>query len=431
MNMGAKGAKGAPGAALGSIATVLLALAIAGADAAAEQQAAGDGSTRSGFDQPLVDAAPVRCWWRTSAGAVRLGEPFDVRLTCAALETDAFHVVLDESRLTVAGVALKPFEVLDGSHPSDTRAGRRRFFQYRYTLRLLDPETLGKDVSLPRLPITYRINSRVAEDATLTGRDFTYLMPELTVRVLSQLPASAGDIRDSADLGLERVDALQFRARLFDIGAVALLAGAALMGALAVSAIVAGTRPAAARQRSGLSSRRVLSTAAAELTRVARDAESGWTPELVSAGHAALRLVAALALGRPLSEQPLAAGAAPADGRIAVRALIPTRPGAAVTSVTTPADLATAIGTPASETSSRELEGLGTLRDALATFTAAQFAAGGSPRDAAALSAALEAGRAEALRIARARRWWPRKPMVATQTSVTHGNSEGPRGHTR
>jgi hypothetical protein len=407
---GAKGARGARGTALTILAPAILAFAILGAETVIGRQPAGNGSAPTGFDQPLVESAPIRCWWRTSVGAVKLGEPFDVRLTCAVLETDTTQVLPDETRLTVAGIALKPFEVLEGSHPADTRAGQRRFFQYRYTVRLLDPETIGKDVSLPRLPITYKISSRVAEDATLAGRDFTYVMPELTVRVLSQLPAGAGDIRDGADLGLERVEALRFRARLFEIGAIALLAGATLLGVLAISAIVSGTRTGVGRQQPHLSTRRAVSAAAAELTRVSRESETRWTPELVSAGHAALRIVAALALGRPLSEQPLAAGAAPRDGRLAIRALIPKQPGASVTSATTPADLAATLKTPAVEKPGHEPDGLSALHDALATFTAAQFAAGDSRLDHAALSAALEAGRAEAQRLRRAHAWWRRKP---------------------
>src|SRR5260370_36286 len=31
----------------------------------------------------MVQVDPIRCWWRTSAGAVRIGETFDLRLTCA------------------------------------------------------------------------------------------------------------------------------------------------------------------------------------------------------------------------------------------------------------------------------------------------------------------------------------------------------------
>ena len=55
-----------------------------------------------------VETDPIRCWWRSSAGAVRIGEHFDVSLTCAVLETDAVSVVVDESRLGNAVVQMAP-----------------------------------------------------------------------------------------------------------------------------------------------------------------------------------------------------------------------------------------------------------------------------------------------------------------------------------
>ena len=57
---------------------------------------------------------PLKCWWRTSAGAVRIAEPFSVVLTCAVLETDAATVVVDQSRLEPSVVQFAPFEVLGG-----------------------------------------------------------------------------------------------------------------------------------------------------------------------------------------------------------------------------------------------------------------------------------------------------------------------------
>jgi hypothetical protein len=353
----------------------------------------------------MVETAPIRCWWRSSTGAVAIGEPFDVRLTCAVLETDTVQVVPDETRLTVAGVQLKPFEVVGGDHPADTRAGQRRFFQYRYTLRLLDPDQIGQDVWLPRLPIIYKVQSRVGADATLAGRDFAYLMPGLSLHVLSQVPEDASDIRDGADVGLERVEALQFRASLFDIAAWVLAATGLLLGVFAAIALVSRSSPAKARARARTPERRVLAGASAELSRVAREAAGGWTPELVSAGHAALRLVGAIALGRGVSEQPLPQGTPPPDGRIAVRARIPGRSGAAVSSATTTVDLARALAATPPESSAAQRAGLDALHDALKTFTGAQYAAGESAPDGAALAGALEAGRAEASRLARERLW--------------------------
>src|SRR3954469_9909143 len=77
-----------------------------------------------------VEVDPIRCWWRTSAGAIRIGEQFDLSLTCAVLETEAVQVVADESHLDSSVVAMAPFEVIRGTHPASLRSGQRRFFQY-------------------------------------------------------------------------------------------------------------------------------------------------------------------------------------------------------------------------------------------------------------------------------------------------------------
>jgi hypothetical protein len=361
-------------------------------------------------EPPIVETAPLRCWWRTSAGAVAIGEPFDVRLTCAVLETDTVQVVPDETRLTVAGVQLTPFEVMGGDHPADTRAGQRRFFQYRYTLRLLDPNEIGQDVSLPRLSILYKVQSRVAADQALAGRDFAYLMPTLTVHVLSQVSEDAADIRDGADVGLERIEALAFRARLLDIGALALLGVAVLLAVSTAVAVVARVGPDASQVRAQVPQSRVLAATDAELTRIAREVAGGWTPELVAAAHATLRVVAAVALGRPVSESPLAHGDDAADGRLTVRARVPGRARVAVSSPTTPADVAAAVEASALAPAAAHRAGLESLQAALATFTAAQFAPGDGALDAAALGQALESSRTEAARLVREHRWsrlWP------------------------
>ena len=56
----------------------------------------------AGRTDGMVETDPIRCWWRTSAGAVRIGEPFTLTLTCAVLDDEAVQVVPDESRLSAA-----------------------------------------------------------------------------------------------------------------------------------------------------------------------------------------------------------------------------------------------------------------------------------------------------------------------------------------
>src|ERR1700710_1117989 len=104
-------------------------------------------ATVSGAAAQTVQTDPLQCWWRTSAGAVRVGEPFTVVLTCAVVETDAATVVVDQSRLEPSVVQFAPFEVLGGSHGADLRTDERRFFQYVYRLRLIAENMFGKDVA--------------------------------------------------------------------------------------------------------------------------------------------------------------------------------------------------------------------------------------------------------------------------------------------
>src|SRR6059036_3566063 len=101
-----------------------------------------------GASAQTVETDPLQCWWRTSAGAVRVGEPFTVVLTCAVLETDAATVVVDQSRLEPSVVQFAPFEVLGGSHGADLRTDLRRFFQYEYRLRLIAENLFGRDAAL-------------------------------------------------------------------------------------------------------------------------------------------------------------------------------------------------------------------------------------------------------------------------------------------
>src|SRR5688572_22997779 len=58
-----------------------------------------------------VEVDPIKCWWRTSSGAIRVGEPFSIVLTCAVVENDLHTVVPDQSPIEPAALQLPPFEV--------------------------------------------------------------------------------------------------------------------------------------------------------------------------------------------------------------------------------------------------------------------------------------------------------------------------------
>src|SRR3954452_25428320 len=98
-----------------------------------------------------VQTDPLQCWWKTSAGAVRGGEPLTVVLTCAVLETDAATVVVDQTRLEPSVVQFAPYEVLGGAPGADLLTDQRRFFEYEYRLGLIADGMLGRDVALPEM----------------------------------------------------------------------------------------------------------------------------------------------------------------------------------------------------------------------------------------------------------------------------------------
>ncbi|PYR44720.1 MAG: hypothetical protein DMF89_27085, partial [Acidobacteria bacterium] len=67
-------------AAVGLLVTVVAGLSLSTTLGFAQQP------TPAGAD--LMPADPIRCWWRTTTSAVRVGETFTVVLTCAILELD-------------------------------------------------------------------------------------------------------------------------------------------------------------------------------------------------------------------------------------------------------------------------------------------------------------------------------------------------------
>jgi hypothetical protein len=339
---------------------------------------------------------PIRCWWRTSAGAVAIGESFTATLTCAARDQESVRTVPDESRLSAATIQLAPFESVGGSHPPDLRSATHRFFQYHYTLRVIDRDAIGRDVKFPTLQIAYRVHTRVNGEWT-EGRERAYIMPGQPIRVLSLVPAEADDIRDSSDESFERVEALRFRSRALQIAAGALVVLGVLTVVPAVVTLARRRRGDAGSVPTGPSRRATLSAVETELAAVAAESRGGWTPQLASRALKTLRLAAACALQRDVAHEvihradPASLPGAIEDGRLLVSDGVFRRRRAAVSSPMTAADVNRAIARlPLTEPHERRqlLERLGhALTDLSTSVYGAAFNAGP-------LDAALEDGRA-------------------------------------
>ena len=318
-------------------------------------------------------AEPIRCWRQSTAGAVTLGETFTVTLTCAVFETVDTQVVPDESRLNVASVQMAPFEILGGSHPPDVRRGPRRFFQYDYQLRIISRDAIGQDVNVPPVTISYRVHSRVGAAAKLEGRDLSYLLPAMPIRVLSLVPADASDIRDSAEASLATVQILRTRSRTFRAVAYALGVVAAAMVILALVPLARRSRARGAREQALVPARVILDRAAASLADTqSRAARDGWNEETLSSALSASRLITAAAIQHPVSQRTLPLNGDAPEGRLIVHHGFPRRIAASVSSSVTPDDVARALAGKHSFSMTRAQQ-LETLRTALARLTAARY----------------------------------------------------------
>ena len=269
-----------------------------------------------------VQTDPIRCWWRTSASAVRVGQPFSVILTCAVVETDAITVVPNQADLDPNAIQLPPFDVIGGSHATDLRTGDHRFFQYEYRVRLVNEDMFGQDVPLPELKISYRVRSRVDADA-VEGRDQIYMLPETSVRVLSLVPADATDIRDASVDTFDTIGRRLSRANLLRLVGGVLIGFAALAALAAVVRLAGGTRAKKAAPRSLVSDGAILREVGRELAAIQHARrDGGWTPDMVARLLTALRIISGYALGFPATATagtPAGNDGAVAAGQLSLR----------------------------------------------------------------------------------------------------------------
>jgi hypothetical protein len=354
-----------------------------------------------------VETDPIRCWWRTSAAAIRAGESFSLVLTCAVVENDAAKVVVDQAKLEPSVVQFTPFEVVPSgsSHGPDLRTDERRFFQYEYRLRLVAENLFGRDVALPETKLSYHVQSQVGQATAIQGRDQSYVLPPLSIRVLSLVPADAGDIRDSTVETFSDIDQRSFRASVLVVVGGILLALAALMGLVALVRLVARYRKPSAASGQLVSDGAILRAVGRELRTVQRAREGeGWTPQLAARALGALRIAGTYALGKRVARSavvshqssvisrqspvisPQAAGGSPQlavvgnqsagttqsiGGQLIVRAGWPRGRPIAVSASVTPQALAHQIAR--GTASPRRAVILQALEQALTRFTAAQY----------------------------------------------------------
>lgn len=399
---------GRPGSGIRALLVLILVVSGSLVDAQHEHNLAPTTTERipaPGSRLPALGWEPIRCWRQSTSGAVSIGESFTVVVTCAVYEGDNAQVIPDESRLGVASIQMAPFEILGGSHPPDVHRGTRRFFQYDYQLRIISPDAIGHDVNIPPLSISYRVHSRVGAAATLEGRDLSYLMPMMPIKVLSLVPADAADIRDASEASLAAVDGLRFRSSAFQVLAVTFGALAAVMVVLALVPLARAKHGAGTVERDRVPDRAILSRAARELSEVqAQAARDGWNDDSLARALLAARLIAAAAVNHAISQKRATNGTSP-EGRLLVRHGLVRPLTVAVSSATTADDIQRARAGNAAQFSTTRQQQLESLQSGLTSLTAALYRQAPS-RDAGELDDAVRHALGLAHDLARERSAW-------------------------
>ncbi|RPI50495.1 MAG: hypothetical protein EHM55_21240, partial [Acidobacteria bacterium] len=246
----------------------------------------------SGAAGPIdVPVPPIECWWKTDRSAIRVGENFQLTLTCAVLDTERVSVVVDESSLDPSALHLTPFEIVGGQRFRDILNAPRKFFQYQYTMRVLGEEFFGKEVLLPRLQIAYRVQNSLQGGTALQGREAQYSLVPVPIRVLSLVPPGTADIRDTPLDTFGDVETRLFRSNLLLIvaGVAFVLAGLMALTLLARAAVK--RRAAAVTRERAVSPFSVLRAALRELGTVRVESQrEGWNSELAGRAASAVRL---------------------------------------------------------------------------------------------------------------------------------------------
>jgi hypothetical protein len=367
-----------------------------------------------------VESDPIQCWWKTDRTSVRVGENFGLTLTCGVIETGPIVVVPALTQLEGGAIQLTPFEVVSATRRNDVVVPPVRYVQFEYKVRLLNDGYFGQDVSLPAVTVTYNLKSAGGDD---TGRDQSYVLPALPMRILSLVPRAAGDIRDASSLTFAEIESRRFYATAARVAAIIALVFAAVFALLALLRFAQRFRvrtPAAARPVPASS---VLAGCASTLKDVQRDARaSGWSPELARRALPAMRVASASALGRPIAQEHLASrDVASREGQVMVRTGTLGMGRAVISAATTPFAVTTALEQ-RSTGGSRVRAAMTQLGDALQAFGRAAYGRkvsenGSEAVDGAELDRAME-GALDAVQRLRVGALWPMRMLQTVTRSV-------------
>jgi hypothetical protein len=375
-------------------------------------------ASRPADDRIAVD--PIKCWWRSGATAVVVGERFTVTLTCGIVETAAVKTVLNRDNLEPAALTLTPFEVVGGARREDVVSAPWRYFQYEYVLRLVGGEFFDREVSIPSLGITYHVAATATETQE---REHTYSLPALPMKIVSLVPKQATGMRDAAPEPFSAIESRRFRSTTELIAAAVATGFAVLLFGVALARTLSRYREKRPQVAATVTTGAALRGALRAISRLKRDvASEGWTPDTASRALAPLRLAAAVALGRPIAQAPTTASTPLREGQVTVRSGWLRRrrvvvSGAASAETIVARSLAAAGGD--SPTPARTSADLDAIAESLRIFSAARYGRSDT-LDATELEGALARGE-EATRRLSYKALWPFQARTTAAGAAVRG----------
>jgi hypothetical protein len=151
------------------------------------------------------------------------------------IEAGDIVVVPAVNQLEPGALSITPFEVVSGRRGDDVVAPPWRYVQFEYAIRLLSDGFFGQEVAIPGLTVTYNLRTAGGTE----GRDQTYQLPTLPMRILSLVPRGASDIRDASGQTFDAIGTRRVRASFALVAAVICVAFAVV---LLLFALVRGVR---------------------------------------------------------------------------------------------------------------------------------------------------------------------------------------------
>jgi hypothetical protein len=272
-----------------------------------------------------MDAAALRCWWKTDKASVRVGEGFTLTLTCRLAESASEKAVLNDALLEPGALVLSPYQVKAGTRfkdivrvlPGPDGPVTFRNVQYSYTVKLIGEEFFGKDIPLPPLEIRYHLDRLSNRGIVTPGKERTLILPPLPIRIQSLAPRTASAIRDVGNETFQDIERHRLKALIaFVVAGILFLLPLLLLLPVLIRAF--RNRPEELSNGAAFRKGDLLKRLERELGRIERHSRTAsWDDASKASLLAVFRVICALALSRQIVKTTVAAGTRGLEGQLA------------------------------------------------------------------------------------------------------------------